>query len=174
MSSFSLQAAWCVGCCLLSKSFWDICSCSACSDFAGTKIITQRTEKKKRSMYAYICTCVFRKEKKKLKYTTGLYYGLKQYHKGDSFVLAAQWRSWIRKVPQERLCRFWKLHQDHSSALEFCYTLLHILACNGKEISILPVCKGVVYGWRADQIQLMHIGDIILNTSSIWSSAFWD
>lgn len=30
------------------------------------------------------------KRKKNLKCTTGLYYGLKQYHKGDSFVLAAQ------------------------------------------------------------------------------------
>lgn len=63
MSSFSLQAAWCVGCCLLSKSFWDICSCSACSDFAGTKIITQRTEKKK-----YVCVhmymCIQKREKK--------------------------------------------------------------------------------------------------------------
>ena len=53
-------------------------------------------------------------------------------------------------------------------------TLSCILACNGKEVSVLPVCKGVVYGWRADQTQPMHIADIILSNSSIWSSTFWD
>lgn len=53
MSAFPHQAAWCVGCCLLSKSFWDICSCSACSDFAGTKIITERTGGKKVWMHTY-------------------------------------------------------------------------------------------------------------------------
>jgi len=41
-------------------------------------------------MYAYICTCVFRKEKKILMCVTGLYYVFKEYGKGDSFVLAAQ------------------------------------------------------------------------------------
>lgn len=113
MSASPPQAAWCVGCCLLSKSFWDICSCSACSDFAGTKIITERTGGEK-SMHAYICIL-----KTSLECAPGLQWVLKGCHKGDSFYLAAHWRSWIRKIPPERHCRFWKQHQTHSSALEF-------------------------------------------------------
>lgn len=44
------------GLCLLSESFGDIHSCSACSGFVRTKIITQRMEKKekKKDACAYI------------------------------------------------------------------------------------------------------------------------